>query len=93
MVAVQEAQRALDADGHGFPGLLGVVAQPPGSPAAAYGTAEFGDECVPFRPGPGGPLGVVVGVGLGDVVIKVAQPGPVGGQRLPVEGRAPLETA
>jgi hypothetical protein len=84
MVAVEEAQGALDADGYGFPGLFGVVAQPPGSPAAAEGTGEFRDKRVSFGPGAGGALGVVVGVGLGDVVIKVAQPGPVGGQRLPV---------
>ena len=79
VVAVEEAQGALDADGYGFPGLFGVVAQSPGSPATADGTGEFRDKRVSFGPGAGGPLGVVVGVGLGDVVIKVAQPGPVGG--------------
>ena len=83
-MAVEEAQGTLDADGDGFPGLFCFVAQPPGSPAAAEGTGKFRDKRVSFGPGAGGALGVVAGVGLGDVVIKVAQPGPVGGQRLPV---------
>ena len=91
MVAVEEAQGALDADGYGLPGLFGVVAQPPGSPAATDGTGEFRDKRVSFAPGARSPLWVVVGVGLGDVVIKVTQPGPVGGQRLPIEGGSPRD--
>jgi hypothetical protein len=43
VVAVEEAEGALNADGHGFPCFFGVIAQPPGSPAAAYGTGEFRD--------------------------------------------------
>jgi len=70
-----EVQIVLYGDGYGFPGFFGVVAQPLGSPAAADGTGEFPDKSVSFGLGTGGPLGVVVGVGLGDVVIEVAQPG------------------
>ena len=92
MVAVEEAQGALDADGYGLPGLFGVVAQPPGSPATTDGTGEFRDKRVSFVPGARGPLGVVVGVGLGDVGFKVTEPGPVGGQRLPIEGRLPTRS-
>ena len=69
MLAVEEAQGALDPDGYGFPGLFCVVTQPPGSPAAADGAGEFRDKRVSFGPGAGGPLGVVVGIGLGDIVI------------------------
>ena len=79
MLAVEEAQGALDTDGYGFPGFFGVVAQAPGSPAATDGTGDFRDKRVSFAPGARGPLGVVVRVGLGDVVIKVTQSGPVGG--------------
>ena len=89
MVAVEKAQGALDTDGYGFPGFFGIVAQPAGSPAAADGTGEFRDKRVSFGPGARGPLGIVVRVGLGDIVIKVAQPGPEGGQRPPIEGRLP----
>src|ERR1700755_2890355 len=89
MVAVEDAQGALDTDGYGFPGFFGVVAQAPGSSAATDGTGDSRDKRVSFAPGARGPLGVVVRVGLRDVVIKVAQPGPEGGQRLPVEGRLP----
>jgi len=76
VVAVEEAQGALDADGYGLPGLFGVVAQPPGPPAATDGTGELRDKRISFAPGARGPLGVVVGVGLGDVIIKVTEPGP-----------------
>ena len=68
-MAVEEAQSALDADGYGLPGLFGVVAEPPGPPAAADGAGDFRDKRVSFGPGAGGPLGVVVGIGLGDIVI------------------------
>ena len=69
--------------------LGGADVQPPGSPAAADRAGEFDDKRVSFGPGAGGPLGIVAGAGLSNVVIKVAQPGPVGGQGAPVEGRLP----